>query len=167
LSSQEGFVVTTAIKETFDSRSRGGHRYEELTRRLDLEIDRNFPWQGDSQAYRDAIAQVAMLVLVDFVEHPEHRALPRGKDDLGSRTLYRTVAAGGSGIAGMHITGLIWQTSTAAADAVLTQLAVGCQRTRTTVEGPRHHLGDSRFGGSGCTPMAHVQPATARYASGA
>jgi hypothetical protein len=103
---------------------RGRYSYEELTSWLHLEVDLilSLPRCCQYQPYHDAIDKAAMGALVDILAKPKHRRLSRDKDPDG-RTLYRTVAA--QGLLGMHLTGMMWQTSTDAADAVVTQLEAG------------------------------------------
>jgi hypothetical protein len=115
-------VTTASEDETGDSDRR---RREELARWLEIELDRILrPALGDDR-YRDAITEVAMFVLVDFLDHPEHRALPRSKDDPGSPTLYHTLAVTAPDILRAHVTDMMWETSTTAAEAVLDRLAAG------------------------------------------
>jgi hypothetical protein len=78
---------------------------------------------GDADAYREAIARVAMFALVDLLEHPWHLGLSHDKNPDGP-TLYRTVTATALGITRMHVTRMMWRTATTAADAVVTQLDV-------------------------------------------
>ena len=108
--------------ETRDPR---GHRREELARRLDVELDEILGPPVADSGYRDAITEVAMVILADLLEHPEHRALPGGKDDTGSQTLYRILMADPPHTFDSHVTSLMWDTSVRAADAVLAHLAAG------------------------------------------
>ena len=66
-----------------------------------------------------------MAVLIDFLEHPEHRALSRRKDDPGDGSLYRILAVAAPGIFRSKVTETMWDTSINAADAVLAHLAAG------------------------------------------
>jgi hypothetical protein len=103
----------------------GGYRRDELARWIDIELDRILRPPVDDVRYRAAITEVAMIVLVDLLEHSEHRALPRRKDGPGDATLYRTLTASARGIFGSHVTDMMWDTSTQVADAVLAHLAAG------------------------------------------
>jgi hypothetical protein len=98
----------------------GGYRTEELAQWLDLELVLQLRL-GSDRWYRDAIAELAMFVLIDSLQHPEHRALPRDKDDPGG--LYGLLPAAAPGVFGQHVTRRMWQTATEAAAAVLAHLA--------------------------------------------
>jgi hypothetical protein len=120
------FVVAVQGTSRFAAESSGRYRREDLACWLDLELDLSFVRSepGEPQAYRDAIAQAAMSVLREFLTNPENRELPRQLDS-HCATLYRSVGTTDPVILGLHLSGLMWQTSIEAADAVVTQLAAG------------------------------------------
>ena len=100
-----------------------GFSRQELAGWLAVELDRILgPPVGDDD-YRAAITEVAVVVLVDLLQRPDHRAFPRRRSDPGSDTLYRTLASSAPGIFPSHVTEMMWDTSIRAVDAVLAHLA--------------------------------------------
>jgi hypothetical protein len=94
-----------------------------MARWLDVELDRIVPPPRpvEYQRYWEAIERLAMLVLVDLLEHPNHQGLSRPKDP-HSHTLYRAVADTDVSLLLAHVSDSMWTVATDAAGTVIARL---------------------------------------------